>query len=262
MIAAAQDAFLNWFEDAALVVVEFDRAMVWSHRIARMLDPLDAFGESADEAFFEKGVDRPRAGLREPRQVPLFERVSFLAKKVEHNSLFWRQIGHGVGQFAFRNGFDEDALARSGLIADAGREHGLEDLAPATQVVIGHPARQAQEGIGEQGLVVEDSAHALDGADGLIVADTNAIADCATIASAERHFNALADADLGYELIRNGVGIGLIQGPVEDNVGEKGGRGLLIGDIGACGEEILGNIGGIAHPFRVIDMRRGAMFVA
>src|SRR2546423_1157288 len=64
------------------------------------------------------------------------------------------------------HGLDEDAPVGAGLVARPGGQDGVEDLAPAAEVVVGHPAREAEQLFGEQRLLVEDGQDGLGGVGG------------------------------------------------------------------------------------------------
>ena len=85
------------------------------------------------------------------------ERLAGLAQLLQGGGLLGGQLRRRLRQIGFGDGFEEGRRLRAGLVAGAGRHDGVEHLAPAAQVVVGHPARQAQQVVGQQRLVVEDA---------------------------------------------------------------------------------------------------------
>ena len=127
------------------------------------------------------------------------------------------------GQLVLGDRLDEQPPRGPGLGPGPGGHDGVERLAPAAQVVVGHPAREAQQVIAEQRLLVEDGEDRLEGAarpDGAECDDPDAVADERLVAPPKGDADALADADGGGEVGADGVGVDLLERPVEDDLRE------------------------------------------
>ena len=73
----------------------------------------------------------------------------------------------------------------------------------------------------DEGFVVDHAGDGLHAAFGCLGGDADAEPGDAAIAFAEGCFDALADGDVRGEPIRYGVGVGVIHGPIENDLGEE-----------------------------------------
>ena len=169
-------------------------------------------------------MDGPRAALRHPGELAQLDRPALLLEPVEGRLLLRRDGRQRVGELVPRDRLDEHRLPRPGVLADARRHHRVEHLAPPAQVVVGHPPRQLHQVVVDERVVVEDAGDGLDLARRRPVGDADAEARGAAVALAERGLDPLADADLLGEVRRDGVGVGVVERAVEDDVGEERGR--------------------------------------
>ena len=159
----------------------------------------------------------------------------------------------GARRLGLRRRLDESPHTGAGLLAGAGRHHRIQHLTPSAKIVIGHPAHQAHQVVVEQRLVVEDFGQFLDGPGRRRLGETNAVTDGGAVAAAERGADALADGDGIFQVGTDGVSEGVVERPVEDDIGEQAGDGRRRRFVQA--EQ--GGLNGLGH-----DRLRGARATA
>ena len=140
---------------------------------------------------------------------------------LEDSGLFRGKVAGDLGAMDQLN---EHPQPRPRAVAGAGGHHGVEHLTPSAKVVIGHPARQAQQMVVEKRFVVENLGQFLDGTQRRRLGEADAVADGGAVAAAEGSANAHADFDGVFQIIADGVSEGVIERPVENDVGEQAGE--------------------------------------
>ena len=137
---------------------------------------------------------------------------------LQSDLLLCGKLGHLGRQLRGRHGFQQRDRPRPGTLAGAGRHDSVQHLSPAAQIIVRHPARQAQQIRRKQDFIVEYPVEGLECASGGRIAQTHAIADRGLVAPAERRQHAFADGDRLAKILGHGVRIGMIERPVEDDV--------------------------------------------
>ena len=205
---------------AHLVLVKCDRPLGRGRLLGGVRETVHAPGEASNQPFLHQRLDGTGAALDPSRQVAHLHRPPQLAQQFQSGGLLGGQVGRP------RRAVDalyERPLFRAGLVAGAGRHHGVKHLTPSAKVVVGHPARQAHQVVVQQRLVVEDGGQFLDRPRRRRFSETDAVADRGTVAAAERRPDALADADRRLKVVADGVGKGVVQRPIKHDVGEQAG---------------------------------------
>ena len=107
------------------------------------------------------------------------------------------------------------------MLFGSGWHHGIEYLAPAAHVIVGHPPRQPHEVWRQQGFIIEHSAYLLDGSRGSIGTQADAETRCRPVPLAEGREHALAHGDDVAQAVGDGITVGMIERPVKDNIGKQ-----------------------------------------
>ena len=205
----------------------------WGDRVARGrrlggdrrgpggVEPINALAELAHQPLRHQAADRGRAadGFVQLRQL---DRPAGLPERVKRRLLLRRHRRQRVRQAILRHEFGKGDAAHAGLVADPGGDDGMQHLAPAGVVVVGHPAGQFQEVVVEQGRLVEHLRDRLDLAHRGVGREADAVAFGGGVPAAERRGDALADGDGLAQLLGHGVAVGVVERPVENDVGEQG----------------------------------------
>jgi hypothetical protein len=176
-------------------------------------------------------------------QAAHLHRLALLPQPLQSRCLFGGHPGHGLWQLVLGYGLQEDGRARPGLVLRARGHDPIEHLTPAAQVIVGHPAGQPQEVGVEERLVIEDADQFLDRAGGCCLVEVDAEADRRAVALAEGGLHPLADRHLFAQPLGDGVGVGVVERAVEDDL-RKQPRGLL-GWVARFEEQLL--LGDLGH---------------
>src|SRR5262249_25209050 len=238
VITPGTDCLADRLPGPFLILIQDHRLAGTDAAVVESVSPLDALDVPAGEALVDQRLDNAGADAGFATEPPLLDRAVRIAKLRERAGLLWRQLGRRFRNLRFRYGFDEDGFPHPGLVADAGREHCLKHLAPAAPVVVGHPPGQAEEGGGEQGLVVEAASGRLRLPGRWLVVDADAVADGGLVAAAERGLDAFADADAGLQFSGDRVTIRVVERPVEDDVRVHTGGGSGAARRGVTGPQV------------------------
>ena len=110
-------------------------------------------------------------------------------------------VSFGSGSGHRPRGRLRGTCARAGLSRGAGRNDDVEHLAPAAQVIVGHPARQAKQAVIQQRLVIENAEELLDLTFRRGLGNVDAETDGGPVAPAERRQHAFADGDLVAQVL-------------------------------------------------------------
>src|SRR5262249_32617375 len=178
---------------------------------------VDAPHDAPRQSLLYDRVDGALAAAGELGQLPDLDRLRRRAQVFQHLRLLGAEVRRGRRQFDFRYRLQKRRRAGAGQLLHPGRNDRVEHLAPAAQVVVRHPARQAQQVGREQRLVVQDLQDLFDFPLRSRFGQTDTVANRHLITAAKGHLETLADRDQIPEWLRDRVAVGLIQRPVEDD---------------------------------------------
>lgn len=233
MIAASFELWTDHIPDPELVGIQFERLLnLWCRLILRRRS-FHTFGELFCEALGDECEDGCGTSADLSRENGEFDGVVTGFEPFERLLLAWREGGERVGPFVAGEEGDEGGVARAGLAAHSRRYDGVEHLAPATEIIVRHPASQGEEVIVQQGSVVENAADGFHFAIGWFVRDANDEPRQRLVAATEWALDVVTDTNGIAQRIGQRIGKRQIERSIENDLDILSGLGLIRGHNGA-----------------------------
>ena len=142
-------------------------------------------------------------------------------EQLECPFLLDRQLRQFRGPKYRRQRLDHLHRPRSRLRLRSRWYHGVQHLTPAAEIIVGHPARQLHQLRRDHRFQIEHVLDRLDRPLRFLRDKADAKPGRRLVALAERDLHAHADCDAVGELLGNGVGVGMIERPIEDDFDER-----------------------------------------
>ena len=114
------------------------------------------------QAPFAQQIDRRQGAADRLGQLGRIERLFGGGHQIDDLALLGRKFERGGFGQSVGCQVNEELVARAGLPPDAGRDDGIEHLAPRAKIIFGHPLGQPQHRTAQQAALVDDLGQRLE----------------------------------------------------------------------------------------------------